>query len=101
MKSARGIYYDLKESDYFVKLDINNEEIILYFSSLFLRKKFLDNVGNYIHNENLKLSYTYKIDIDATKLLILSYYKRIEKRGFRVLINEKEIINDNLTLTII
>lgn len=101
MKSARGIYYDLNESDYYVKLNINNEEIILYFSSLFLRKKFLDNVSNYIHNENLKLSYTYNYDIDATKLLILSYYRRIEKRGFRVLINEKEIISDNLTFTII
>ena len=101
MKSARGIYYDLKESDYFVKLNINNEEIILYFSSLFLRKKFLDNIGLYIHNENIKLSCYYHIDIDATKLLIISYYKKIEKRGFRILINEKEIINDNLTLIII
>lgn len=101
MKSVRGIYYDLKESDYFVKMNINNEEIILYFSSLFLKKKFLDNIGLYTHNENIKLSCNYKIDIDATKLLILSYYKRIEKRGFRVYINEKEIINDNLTLTII
>lgn len=101
MKSVRGIYYDLKESDYFVKMNINNEEILLYFSSLFLKKKFLDNIGLYTHNENIKLSCNYKIDIDATKLLILSYYKRIEKRGFRVYINEKEIINDNLTLTII
>ena len=100
MKSARGIYYDIKESDYYTKLNVNNEEILLYFSSLFLRKKFLENVGNFIHNENLKLSLQFKIDIDATKLLILSYYKKIEKRGFRVYINDKEIINDNLTLTI-
>lgn len=101
MKSVRGIYYDLKESDYIAKFNINNEEIILYFSSLFLRKKFLENVGSYIHTENVKLSCIYKIDIDATKLLLLSYYKKIEKRGFRVLINENEIINDNLTLIII
>lgn len=100
MKSARGIYYDIKESDYFTKLNVNNEEIILYFSSNFLKKKFLENITMYIHNENIKLSLQYKIDIDATKLLILSYYKKIEKRGFRVLINDKEIINDNLTLTI-
>lgn len=100
MKSARGIYYDIKESDYYTKLNVNNEEIILYFSSNFLKKKFLDNIALYIHNENIKLSIQYKIDIDATKLLILSYYKRIEKRGFRVLINDKEIINENLTLTI-
>ena len=42
----------------------------------------------------------YKIDIDMTKLLILSYYKKIEKRGFRVLINGKEI-NSNLSLMVI
>lgn len=101
MKSARGIYYDLKESEYFACLNINSENIILYFSSLFLRKKFLENVGEYIHNENLKISITYKIDIDATKLLILSYYKKIEKRGFRVVINDKEIIDSNLSLLVI
>ena len=101
MKSARGIYYDLKESEYFVEMNINSEKIILYFSSLFIRKKFLENVADYIHSENLKLSITYKIDIDATKLLILSYYKKLEKRGFRVLINDKEIIDNNLSLIIV
>lgn len=100
MKSVRGIYYDIKESDYYTKLNVNNEEILLYFSSLFLKNKFLNNIAMYIHNENIKLSILYKIDIDATKLLILSYYKKIEKRGFRVYVNEKEIIESNLTLTI-
>ena len=101
MKTARGIYYDLKESDYYVKLNINNEEIILYFSSLFLRKKYLDNVSKFISTENLKMNINYKIDLDATKLLILSFYKKIEKRGFRVLINNKEIIDSKLSLIII
>lgn len=101
MKSARGIYYDIKESDYYVKLNINSEEIILYFSSLFLRKKFLDNIGDYINRENLKININYKIDLDASKLLVLSFYKKIEKRGFRVLINNKEIIDSNLSLIII
>ena len=101
MKSARGIYYDIKESDYYVELNINHENIVFYFSSLFLRKKFLDNVGNYIKHENLKINIHYKIDLDATKLLLLSFYKKIEKRGFKVLINNKEIIDSNLSLTII
>lgn len=101
MKSARGIYYDLKESEYYASLNINSDTIVLYFSSNFTKKRFLENVGTYIHNENLKLSCMYKIDIDATKLLIISYYKKLEKRGFRVLINDKEIIDSNLSLTII
>ena len=100
MKSARGIYYDLKESEYYSCLDINNEKITLYFSSLFLRKKFIDNVGLFIHNENSKIISMYKIDIDMTKFLLLSYYKKIEKRGFRVLINDKEI-NSNLSLRVV
>ena len=79
MRSARGIYYDIKESDYYTKLNVNNEEIILYFSSNFLKKKFLDNIALYIHNENIKLSIQYKIDIDATKLLILQENR---KKGF-------------------
>ena len=70
MKSARGIYYDLEESDYFVELTINEEVIKFYFSSLFLRKKFLEQVGTYMNNENLKLNITYKVDIDASKLLL-------------------------------
>ena len=101
MKSARGIYYDLKESDYVAELNINGEEIKLFFSSNFIKTRFLEKVGNFIHNENIRITVMYRIDVDATKLLILSFYKRLEKRGFRVLINDKEIIDSNLSLTII
>lgn len=101
MKTVRGIYYDLKESDYHTCINVNNEKIDLYFSSKYLKNKFLEKVGEVIHNENLKLSFTYKFDIDATKLIILSYYCKIEKRGFRVLINDKELSNSNLSFTII
>ena len=100
MKSARGIYYDLKESDYVVILNVNNKEIRLFFSSLFIRKKFIENIYEYIKNQNMKLSSMYKLNIDLTEMLLLSYYKKIEKRGFRVLINNKEI-DSNLKLTII
>ena len=100
MKSARGIYYDLKESDYVAVLNINNEEIKFYFSSPFLRRKFLEKVNDYIHTENLKLSSLYKVNIDLSKQLVISYYKKIEKRGFRVLINNKEI-DSNISLTVI
>lgn len=101
MKSARGVYYDINESDYVAILNINNEEIKLYFSSLFIRKKFLENVNDYIHNENLKLCLIYKINIDASKLLLLSYYKKTEKRGFKVVINNKKINDKDLSLSIV
>ena len=100
MKSARGIYYDLNESDYFAVLNINNEDLKFYFSSLFLRKKFLEKANDYMHTENLKISLLYNVNIDLSKLLLISYYKKIEKRGFRVLINNKEI-DSNISLTVI
>ena len=101
MKTTRGVYYNLKESDYVATLNINSEEIKLYFSSNFNKVRFLEKVGNIIHEDNLKLSFRYKIDIDATKLILLSYYKVIEKRGFRVIINNKEVLENNLALTVI
>ena len=100
MKSARGIYYDLNESDYVAVLIINNEEIKFYFSSLFLRRKFLEKANDYMHTENLKISSLYNVNIDLSKFLLISYYKKIEKRGFRVLINNKEI-DSNISLTVI
>ena len=101
MKSARGIYYDLKESEYSVSLLINGENIDLYFSSKFTRLRFMEKIGSIIEKEDLKLSSFYKVKIDTSKLSILYLYKKIEKRGFRVLINGNEINDSNLSLTII
>lgn len=100
MKSARGIYYDLTESDYVFEININKENIKFYFSSIFLMKKFTNNVEYYIHNENSKLVSYYKIDIDARKLLMISYYKKIEKRGFKVVINNNDIHENDLSLIV-
>lgn len=101
MKSARGIYYDLKESDYSLSIYTNSETLTFYFSSIFLKKKYEENIKNYIENQNLKLNSFYNIEIDATKLLLLTFYKKIEKRGFRVIINGNEVNDSNLSLTII
>lgn len=100
MKSVRGIYYDLNESEYFAILNINNEEIKFYFSSLFNRRRFMEKLIVYLKNENLKLETFYNVKVNAGKLLLISLYKKIEKRGFKVLINNKEI-DTNYELTIV
>ena len=100
MKSARGIYYDLNESEYKTIINLNNDEMVFYFSSLFNRRRFLERSGNYLKNENLKIDTFYNVNINAGKLLLISLYKKIEKRGCRVLINNKEI-DTNYELTIV
>lgn len=88
MKTINGIYLDLKESDY--KLNYNG--LIYYFSSELYMNKFKNNVKQFIVEETAKLKTKYKINIYFDTMLTISYYKKIEKRGFRIVckINEKE-----------
>ena len=89
MKTSRGIYLNLKESDY----KCNIRGLIFYFSSKKYLEKFINNVENYITNETMKLKVKYNIIISIDLFLMLAYYKKIEKRGFRVYdnLNKKEI----------
>ena len=88
MKTKNGIYLDLKESEY----KINYNGLIYYFSSELYMYKFKNNVKQFIIEETAKLKAKYKINIYLDTMLTLSFYKKIEKRGFRVVykINEKE-----------
>lgn len=89
MKTAKGIYLDLKETEYSITLS----GITFYFSSKLYLKKFMDNVNNYVKQENIKLCVKYNVNIDLTLFLMISLYRKIEKRGFRIYdkINNKEI----------
>ena len=88
MKTINGIYLDLKESEY--KLNYNG--LIYYFSSELYMNKFKKNVKQFIVEETAKLKTKYKINIYFDTMLTIAYYKKIEKRGFRIVykINEKE-----------
>lgn len=88
MKTINGIYLNLKESDY--KLNYNG--LIYYFSSELYMNKFKNNVKQFIVEETAKLKTKYKINIYFDTMLTIAYYKKIEKRGFRIVykINEKE-----------
>lgn len=74
-----------------VYLDINETEykylyrgFIFYFSSKFYMEKFKNNVENFIKEETLKLNNKYKVKVDIPVILSFSYYKQIEKRGFKI-----------------
>lgn len=87
--TIKGICLNLNESEYFFKY----KGLIFYFSSEFYKKKFTEEITNYIETETFKLQVKYNINVNFDLLFMLALYKKIEKRGFRVYdeLNKKEI----------
>lgn len=79
------VYQNIEESTY----DFNLGDFKFYFSSEFNLNRYKENVLKYITTEIYKLKNRYGFTDEKTlqtlKLaLSLTYYKLIEKRGFRV-----------------
>ena len=81
MITSRGIFNDLNESYY----SYTAYGLIFYFSSIFYREKFKKEVIDYVNREGKKLKAFYKVKSNFDSFLAVSLYKRIEKRGFRVI----------------
>lgn len=81
------IYLEIKESKYKIKI----EKLTFYFSSQFYLEKFTEEYNDFIKNETARMNIRYKTKIKAEEMLLLLLYKKIEKRGFRVYYEEKEI----------
>lgn len=99
MKTKNGIYNNLDESEY--KIEIEN--FIFYFSSKMYLEKFIKGKEEYIKEESLKINNKYNVESRFNIMLLLSLYKKIEKRGFKIFdkvlnreIKEKEVIRDML-----
>lgn len=75
------VEYDLNESGYFYQIGY----YIFYFSSAFNRDRFISRFPNFVKEETNKLRVKYHVNIDLTDYLQVVFYKKIEKRGFRVL----------------
>lgn len=89
MLTVRGICLNLNESEYYYKY----QGLIFYFSSEIYKNKFANTIKQYLENETLKIQIKYNVNINFDILLMISYYKKIEKRGFRIYDeeNKKEI----------
>lgn len=79
------IYQDLEESNFYC----NFGEFQFYFSSEFNRNRFENKCYSYIIEEINKLKNRYnfktlKIIQELKNALAITFYKKIEKRGFRV-----------------
>lgn len=91
------IYYNLDESTY----KFNVGDFTLYFSSIFYLNKYKDMYADYLVDENYKANVKYKCNMNLTNVLLITLYKTIEKRGFRVYFNDKEIKADVMYSSII
>lgn len=72
------IYYNVPESVYFYTI----YNIRLYFSSKFYLNKYRNEIESYINRESQKIKIRYKLNINMNEILALTYYKKVEKRGF-------------------
>lgn len=81
------IYNDINESNY----TFNYDKLTFYFSSQFYKEKFIKEHINFIRDETMKLRIKFKCDIYCDEMILLLLYKKIEKRGFKVLYNNTPI----------
>ena len=77
----KRVEYDINESLYCSKI----RDYIFYFSSEFNLNRFNDGYYTFVKEEMDKLYAKYHIRINISEYLIFVYYKKIEKRGFKVL----------------
>ena len=98
MVTKNGICLNLKESEYFV----TKFGLTFYFSSKMYLNKFIQNIDSFIETETIKFRNKYNVELQFNLCLAISYYKRIEKRGFFIYDNcTKEEIKDNQPFSII
>ena len=87
MKTKNGIELDLKNSSYIY----NYKNLKFYFSSELYLKKFQENLSYYIFMETTKIINKYKVKINLNLYLAISFYQKIEKRGFYIKYGNEEI----------
>ena len=72
---------------------ITKDGLKFYFSSSFNQRRFNFRVDDFIVQETLKLNNRYKVKANYTLILMIAFYKRIEKRGFRVEFEDGKKLN--------
>ena len=77
----KRVEYDINKSEYYFKVN----KLTFFFSSKFNKTRFENGFIEYVSEETNKIKAKYKVNINLTNYLLLAYYKKIEKRGFKVL----------------
>lgn len=84
MKSRKGIYYNLKLSEYRHEVD----GLTFVFSSQLHLDKFKERLKENRDIINYSLSRRFNIPVSVNQLADIVLYKRTETRGFFVMTNE-------------
>lgn len=81
------VYNDINESPFIFEYG----DLKFYFSSNFLKEKFIKEYVNFVKDETMKLKIKFKNCIMCDEMILLLLYKKIEKRGFRVYIKNQRL----------
>lgn len=77
----KRVEYNINKSEYYFRIN----KLTFFFSSKFNKSRFENGFIDYVNDETNKIKAKYKVNINLTDYLLLAYYKKIEKRGFKVL----------------
>ncbi len=91
----KPVYQNIDDSPYYLEI----ENFTFYFSSAFYQHNFKLKLPGYLREEEYKMRNRYKIInsefFDLLKeVLMISLYKKIEKRGFKVF-KDNKIYNES------
>ena len=81
MKRLKRVEYNINKSEYYFRIN----KLTFFFSSKFNKNRFESGFIDYVNDETNKLKAKYKVNINLSDYLMVAYYKKIEKRGFKIL----------------
>ena len=81
MKRLKRVEYNINKSEYYFRIN----KLTFFFSSKFNKSRFENGFIDYVNDETNKLKAKYKVNINLSDYLMVAYYKKIEKRGFKIL----------------
>lgn len=85
MKTQRGIYLNLDETEFVYRYFENKNYFDFYFSSEFNLSRFKLKIKDYLNLEESKIKNRFQIDkIDLELFFAIVLYTKIEKRGFKI-----------------
>lgn len=77
-------YYSLEDTPFIFTINTNDGELILYFSREFYLKKYENNWVKYLEDNTNYLNSLLYTKTEFKTFLLISLYRKIEKRGFKV-----------------
>lgn len=86
----KRVEYNLNNSEY----NLSVGDLTFIFSSLFNKTRFELNYLDFVEEETDKLKAKFHVNLDIHDYLLVAFYNKIEKRGFKVYKNGDVIDKD-------